>query len=114
MVRCILIAVIELDRVNRRLRPSVVVRRGGREGPLADQKAAVRQTYLIAPVLTHSGHQGASHQIKTRGEPVSTGSSGQLDEIGRLAFLPQNWSLPSNSCRLISIEFTEGSVCDDS
>ncbi len=40
------------------LRPGAVVRRGGTEGPLADQKAVVRHTYLIAPVLTHSGHSG--------------------------------------------------------
>ncbi len=35
-----------------RNRPGAVVRCGGTEGPLVDQKAVVRHTYLIAPVLT--------------------------------------------------------------
>jgi len=54
-------------------RPGAVVRCGGTEGPLADQKAVVRRTYLIAPVLT-------LNTLRTpRGSPMlRSGNSGSL------------------------------------
>ncbi len=54
-------------------RPGAVVRFGGTEGPLADQKAVVRHTYLIAPVVTLI-------RLRTlRGFPMlGSGNSGSL------------------------------------
>ena len=70
----------EFHRLNGEKRPGAVVRCGGTEGPLADQKAVVRHTYLIAPVLT-------LNRLRTlRGSPMlgSRDSGGLINAAYRL------------------------------